>query len=442
MGKKNKNPPPDPRLVEAQIRSMGYQDAAIQQFMQHAHQMAPLQMEQMRWGLDTSRKAWEQAQEDRGIATGLRNKLLGYAEEDRALAKQIAEQNQAMFLQDRQMMQADRERALADYEFAKRGREKLYGLQSQMLDEARAFNTEQRREELAAQARADVAQQFGLARGTNMRQMQRMGVNPNDGRSLALGNQLALAEAAAGANAANKVRQAARAEGLAMTDRALAALAAGNYSGQAAAALGMAGDATRGRMAAAQAAGASRAMALGAGMPAMSGALSTLGLGMNANNMGAGFGLNGLNLTNSALQGMNHGWAQAASTAGSLGSNAAGMWGAQANYHLAGKPKDTLGGILGGAGGMISGLASAGIISDRRLKTGIVKVGVDAATGLNLYQFHYRDDPAMKEWIGVMADEVQRAYPEAVQVGEDGYMRVDYALLGLEMKEATRYVHG
>jgi hypothetical protein len=82
-----------------------------------------------------------------------------------------------------------------------------------------------------------------------------------------------------------------------------------------------------------------------------------------------------------------------------------------------------------------SSLASLGMMaamlyaSDRRLKEKITLVGVDARTGLQIYDFHYLGDPI--SYRGVMADEVLEYMPEAVVTDDDGYMRVNYSLLGI-----------
>lgn len=95
---------------------------------------------------------------------------------------------------------------------------------------------------------------------------------------------------------------------------------------------------------------------------------------------------------------------------------------------------------LGGLGSVIGGVASlysSGIFSDPRLKTDVVLVGRDDGTGLNLYEFSYRDDPDMRRYIGVMANEVQARFPDAVSSTSDGYLMVDYAQLGVEFKEVA-----
>jgi len=97
--------------------------------------------------------------------------------------------------------------------------------------------------------------------------------------------------------------------------------------------------------------------------------------------------------------------------------------------------------VIGGLGGLAAGAAKwfapnpNAALSDRRLKDQIELVGHDASTGLNLYRFAYVFDPA-RRFVGVMADEVRTLFPAAVQRGADGFDRVNYGLLGLEMVRA------
>lgn len=76
------------------------------------------------------------------------------------------------------------------------------------------------------------------------------------------------------------------------------------------------------------------------------------------------------------------------------------------------------------------GLGSAGIMggmmmSDRRLKSNIVPVA-HHPIGVPLYAY----DIAGRREVGVMADELAEVLPEAVEVGSDGYQRVNYAMIG------------
>lgn len=52
------------------------------------------------------------------------------------------------------------------------------------------------------------------------------------------------------------------------------------------------------------------------------------------------------------------------------------------------------------------------------------------AGGLNLYRYRYKGDATF--YVGVMAQEVARLAPAAVSSGVDGFLRVDYGLLGLD----------
>ena len=157
MGSKSSSAaPPDPRLIEGQLKSMGVQDAMIQQIMQNTADTAPLQKEALQFGLDTSKTAYDQSQEDRSWMLGRRGELST--------------------------------------------------LQDQQVKDAATFNTEDKANELAGKASADVNAAFASAEGQNGRALARMGVNPNSGKSLAIGNQTAIAKAAALAGAATGAR--------------------------------------------------------------------------------------------------------------------------------------------------------------------------------------------------------------------------------------------
>jgi hypothetical protein len=73
--------------------------------------------------------------------------------------------------------------------------------------------------------------------------------------------------------------------------------------------------------------------------------------------------------------------------------------------------------------------------SDRAVKENIIRVG-EHPLGIGLYLFDYK--PSFREacghgrQFGVMADEVESVMPEAVRIDVDGYMMVDYAMLGIK----------
>jgi hypothetical protein len=75
-----------------------------------------------------------------------------------------------------------------------------------------------------------------------------------------------------------------------------------------------------------------------------------------------------------------------------------------------------LGGMFGVAGNFIK-------YSDRRLKTDIRKVG-RTEDGQNIYSYRYKGGHGMH--LGLMAQEVERKYPEAVSRDAFGFRRVDY----------------
>jgi len=320
-------PPPDPALIAANIRSMGIQDTAITKMMANADAMMPLQMEQMQFGLDSSRTAYDQSQADR------------------------------------------------EWMLDRRGN--LSGLQDTLLSDAKDFNTDARREQLAGQANADVTSAFNNVQGQQQRGLSRMGVNPSSGRSLAMNNQTGIAQASATASAMNKTREAARLEGYSLTDRATNALS---------------------------------------GYPAMSSA---------ATGAGASYGGMGLSTANAGLAGMNSGYGAGSTAAGQMGSNAANMYGAMGSYKNGqdqiAASNDPFNTILGAAAG---GLASTVKWSDRRLKTNIKRIAT-RPDGVSIYTFDYIFGGGRQ--VGVMADEVAVSNPDAVVVMPNGFLAVDYA---------------
>ena len=69
-------------------------------------------------------------------------------------------------------------------------------------------------------------------------------------------------------------------------------------------------------------------------------------------------------------------------------------------------------------------------VSDIRLKRDIVEVG-QLPDGLHLYRYRYLWSDTV--YVGVMAQEVLTIAPDAVVRGNDGYLRVDYGRLGLQL---------
>ena len=78
-----------------------------------------------------------------------------------------------------------------------------------------------------------------------------------------------------------------------------------------------------------------------------------------------------------------------------------------------------------------AGVVTSKTISDIRLKRDVDALG-QHADGINLYRFRYLWSDTVH--VGVMAQEVAARRPDAVRQGADGYLRVDYARLGLHMR--------
>jgi hypothetical protein len=201
-------------------------------------------------------------------------------------------------------------------------------MEKQIVADAQNYDTTARREEKAGQAVADVGMQAELGRQANVRQMNRMGVNPNSGKMLAMGNQMALGEAVAKAGAANKARDAVETQGFARKMDA-ASLGRGLASNQA----------------------TSAGVALNAGNSAVNNAGVTMTqANQAANTMGQGF--------TTAIQGNN--------SAGNLYATAAQAQGKDNGIMGA------LGGVAGSwAGSAAGGAKIAGWLSDENKKKDI-----------------------------------------------------------------------
>lgn len=238
-------------------------------------------------------------------------------------------------------------------------------------------------------ATADVNAAMSNANAQAQRGLTRMGVNPNSGAFGNMANATSLQQATAMASAANKTRTAAEQAGLATRFQSLGAK------------LGMSGlGATSAGLA---------TSALGTGLSAAGGMT-----GAAANNIGTNNATFG-----SAMSGMSQGI-----------SNGTNVFNAQANAQA--QANNASGEMFGSILGAGAQLGAAWIRSDPLLKENVRSVGKDERTGLNLYEFSYIGGSGSR-FIGVMADEVEKAYPSAVFVMPDGFKAVNYAALGIEM---------
>lgn len=87
---------------------------------------------------------------------------------------------------------------------------------------------------------------------------------------------------------------------------------------------------------------------------------------------------------------------------------------------------NSLGSSLLGIGAIGASMFQPMKISDRRLKRDIRKVG-ELAKGIGLYAYRYLWPSTVQ--VGVMADEVGARIPEAVELGSNGFFRVNYGKL-------------
>lgn len=262
-------------------------------------------------------------------------------------------------------------------------------LQTSMVNDANNFNTQANQDRLAGQAVSDVHQQAAVARGISQRAMSSMGVNPNSGRF-------------AGMEAGNSLRETAMAAGGSTNARNQ-----GFLTGQAL---------------------KSNAVGLGQGL---SGAGATFsGMSTNAGNAAAG---NQMAPGGAYMTGLGQGAGTMMQGAGINAQGRTSMYNTQTSNQSDGG----LGAIVGLAGTLGAAYMTGGTslaASDRRLKENIVRVGGDNNTGLNLYEFSYKDNPSVR-YRGVMADEVEDSFPDAVLYGDDGFALVNYGMLGIEMTE-------
>ena len=91
----------------------------------------------------------------------------------------------------------------------------------------------------------------------------------------------------------------------------------------------------------------------------------------------------------------------------------------------------------GGGGGGGRGGGGGGRRSDINSKHDIILLG-RLDNGLGFYRYSYNGSD--KVYVGVMAQEVQKVMPEAVEVGRDGYLRVHYEKLGLKFETYEHWV--
>lgn len=311
---------------------------------------------------------------DYGPLTALSREQLDFAKQQYAEMAPLARQVAA------QQMAAQQQQMRQAQDYYDYQQQTFRPLERGLVADAERFNTDAYREQLSREAAAATGRAFGATQGMQQRALASMGVNPNSGRAMAMSNQGALGLAAQRANAMTGARQQADQLGWARRmdvtglGRNLAGASTAAYSG-----------------------------ATGAGSAGLTSSMAPgtqfqQGMGQAGQSMG--------NILNSQTSAYNAGLQQA----------------------------DPLATVAGMA---IGGWAGGGFkTSDRRLKENIEVVGRDERTALPLYEFEYKNGSG-KRFLGVMADDVEQKFPEAVFTMPDGFKAVNYAMLGIEMVEVA-----
>ena len=325
------------------------------------------------------------------VAKEIGDDQLAFAREQYERSAPIMERiaDQQMAAQDEQMAQA---RDYYNYQ-----QDTFRPVERGLVADAQRFNTDAYANDLASKASADAGLAFGQVQSQNQRAMASMGANPNSGRFAGMQQATGLSLAANRASAMTNARTQADQMGYA---RRLDAVGMGRgLAGASSAAYGGANQAG--------------SMAGGNAQSAGQNYMGNMGAAGNTYNAGYGTSMSGL---------------------GSILNSQSEM------YINAGKDNAAMVGAVAGAGAK---MYTGGFGSDERIKENIVDVGVDQRTALTLFEFNYKEefgDPSIR-YRGVMAQEVELSYPDAVFTRTDGvfngYKAVDYGMLGIQMKEVS-----
>ncbi len=89
-------------------------------------------------------------------------------------------------------------------------------VEERMVSDAMGFDSEERKERMAAEAALDVTRGYAAAQDQNARTLGAMGINPNSGRFAGLANETALMQAKDTAGAMNRARRGTEMQGIAL----------------------------------------------------------------------------------------------------------------------------------------------------------------------------------------------------------------------------------
>jgi Chaperone of endosialidase len=423
MGKQSAPPPPDysPFIASSQATAAADQRAAELQYDLGLKALAS-QDKYATAAMERNDQYFEMAKEAQGWARQQFNDVWPYAkdylESQKALSHLAGENATEAVLQARQ----NRKQATETYD---RYINQFVPLENKFAQEAQDYNTPARAAQASAAAQADVAGAYLQQDKARQDQMRSFGLDPSDPRYQGEEQLAGLSKAAAQASAGTQARRAQELTGIGLQQQAIAVgqklptIALGQIE---AATGGASGGISGGQVGGAGISAANAVYGTGAQAYGSPTAYGYLGSPNTAAGLSGNYGTQGVNLygtgnqamsnVNSALgvgvQALNYGFNNQLSAAKFESDQSAALW--------------------GGVGKLVGGLGSAALmspwLSDRRAKEDIEEVGRIGA--LPLYRYRYKGDSALDEYVGFMADEVERVDPRAVVTMPSGYKAVDY----------------
>lgn len=233
---------------------------------------------------------------------------------------------------DAQLAALNKQTALTD-DYAAYNKGTFRPLEQSIVADANNFNTPERIDAAVGKATADVNSGFSNVQGQQQRSLARMGVNPNSGKALALGNQTAIAQAAALAGASNKARTDTETLGRAMK---------------------------------------MDAASLGRNLPANQ--ATSAGLAVNQGNAAVASGMQSGNINAQGANIMQTGFNGASNTMGNAGSLYGSIANIQNTANAQSSPWGAIGQVAGQFAGSTAGSTMLASLSDKKAKKNIKKV--------------------------------------------------------------------
>ncbi|QRE00582.1 hypothetical protein [Pseudomonas phage Itty13] len=436
---KSKAPAPDPNIGLAAMKQAEiagqWLDFAREQFgvanerQQGIDDLAKRVTEQQLAAQDQASK-W--AAEDREIQQGYRNKYDQWAEQDRATGQKTRDElNQIAkdaISTGKGYEEAFNKQASDQFAFAKeqqdRYRDTFQPVEDRFAQDAMTWDSADRQNQMAAQAKADVVGNAAAAQQQSQRQMSAMGVNPNSGRFGASNRASNLNTALAAAGAQNQARDTVRQQGLALRGQAVGIGQNVAQMGQQAQGLGMQATsaAHTANQSGTQQALQAKNMGLAAsgigntaaqlGMGNQGGGYQGLGLGVNAGSAAMGNKLgansawqNGLGIMTSGFGGAMQGYGSQASILNQQYANQLNAWNAQQQANAQGTA-----GLWSGLG-TVAGLGMMAF-SSKELKEDKAPVegALDAVNAMPVEEWSYKEGVADEgRHIGPYAEDFQAA---------------------------------